>query len=64
MRRHFRRIEPTTFHRCLAVHMAAADRWPQRNRLPTTVLGKLGHVAVGAVLGAVVTAIVIGWMTR
>jgi hypothetical protein len=60
----FRRPEPTTFQRCLAVHMHFADRWPRRNRLPKTALGKLGHLAAGAMLGAVVAAIVIGWMTR
>jgi hypothetical protein len=58
-----KRRGPTTFGKCLAVHMAAADRWPRRNRLPSTALAKLGHLVIGAMLGATVAAIVVGWMT-
>jgi hypothetical protein len=63
MKRRLRRQEPTTFHRCLALHMAAADRWPRRNRLPRTRLAKLGHLVVGAMLGTM-AATVLGWMTQ
>jgi hypothetical protein len=64
MKRPFLRGEPTTFGKCLAIHMAAADRWPRRNRLPRTALAKIGHLAVGAALGATAAAIVIEWIRQ
>jgi hypothetical protein len=57
-----KRRAPTTFRKFLAVHMAGADR--RDHRLPKTALAKIGHLAVGAVLGAVAAGIVLGWMTR
>jgi hypothetical protein len=56
-----RHRQPTLFQRCLAVHVAAADR--RDSRQPRTVLGKIGHLITGIVLGAVVAAVVIVWVT-
>lgn len=53
-----RRRQPTTFQRCLAVHMRAADR-----RSPKTTVGKIGHLIAGIVMGAVFASIVIEWFS-
>jgi hypothetical protein len=42
----------------LAVHLVNASR-----RVPKTAIGRLGHLIIGIVLGAVVAAVVIVWMT-
>jgi len=57
------RQEPSFHHRRLALGLfgSSADLWPRRNRLPATVMGRLGHFIAGVVLGLVV-ALVLIWL--
>lgn len=53
-----RRRQPSTFQRALAVHVANASR-----RVPKTAIGRLGHLLIGTLLGAVCAAIVIEFLS-
>jgi hypothetical protein len=53
-----RHRQPSTFQKSLAAHLVNTSR-----RVPKTAIGRLGHLIIGIVLGAVVAAVVIVWMT-